>query len=465
MKKLKKLSYLYLPVLLISSCSQDDNGLIMSDDDTISFVLSMPGVSSRSTYDAVDSLYKYGFTVSAFCPEKDADADGILPIHCENAIAVREVDGVFRSDSCRWPGNRDEKNGHLKFFAFHPSITEMRKRAGVAKECFIYSNLTKKDASGVSYDYRLTKFRVAPDISKQVDFVTATGQGNKTTDLYRALEIRFEHQLCGVNISVWGGSALYDIEVAGVRIGGTVVEADFNLAAVTANPVGDENTIGSWIIGDKPKYGHVDYVFTAGDKVIGINATDHNNKDNVASIMGKGGRAMVIPHTHDKWDYKNDRTNGKNGMYFSALIRMSEREGDRHVIFPSTDPDSRPYVVFLLVDKSDGTVIRRLSSAEYDSYTAPDGQEKRAYGWAAVPVYVAWEPGYTYSYILDYTHAVGLHDPVDDNPAIPIIDWEGGIGVTTTDEVWGDGETAKIEEGGWGANTNNTAPDGTIWWK
>ncbi len=463
MKILKKLSYLYLPALVISSCSQEDNnGLIVPDDGTISFVLSMPGVSSRA-YNVGDSLVRNGFSVSAFCPDDQADADGILDKYCEDAIAVMGEDGIFRSGSCRWPGNSDD-DGQLKFFAFHPSRAEMRTLAG--EECFNYSNLTTKNADGIKYDYRLTKFRVASDISRQVDFVTAIGEGNKTANIYNDIPLNFEHQLCGVEIGVWGASSLYDVEVAGVRIGGIVVEADFNLATEVENPVGNENSIGSWLIPDEPERGHVDYVYTTGDKVVTIDAVNNNTKETATSVMGNGGKAMVIPSRYEKWDYKNDKTND-SGAYISVLLRMTERAGDQHVIFPSTDPDSRSSLVFLVVSKSDGMVMQRLSADQYDSYTAADGEEKRAYGWAAVPANVDWKAGYTYSYVLDYSVGVGVHDPADNNPAIPIIDYDGVEIIPYTPKYgkWGDGEIIKIDGGSWGANSNNTAADGTIWWK
>ncbi len=468
MKRSYYIIYLLLIPLFLSSCDSDGegNGLIV-DGDQISFIAGMPGVSSRTTYDVLEEIYAEGITISAFPTEAP---DGPLATHFEGGIVKRDVDGAFRSKDCRWPVYHDRRDGHLKFFAFHPSCAEMRKRAGVGTQYFRFANATKKDASGIAYDYRLTRFRVAPDISKQVDFVTSQGEGNKTAHLYSGVELDFEHQLCGVEISAWGASTLYDVEVAGVRIGGTVVEADFNLSTVVADPEGDDNTIGSWIFPNSPIRGYVDFVFAEGDKIVNINASEHNTKAQAASIMGSGGKAMLIPYTHSKWDYANDRKNNAKGMYFSALIRMTEHEGDHHRIFPSTDPTSQDYIVYLSVLKSDGTVMKRLdkNGNEYGSnkqYTVPSTEEVRHYGWAAVPANVAWKAGYTYSYILDYTKGVGVHDPVDPNPAIAIIDWVEGIEVVTpgTESQWGDGET--IGYGGWGANSNNTGPDGTVWWK
>ncbi len=453
---------LFLP--LFSSCSQEDYVSCIEGDD-IPFIASLPGVTTR-TYDVEEQFFKNGFTVTAFNPDSVVASGAILPPHFEDKTVSRELDGVFRSKECRWPGNRT-RVGDLQFFAFHPSRAEMKKRAGVGNQCFILTNNTRKNTSGISYDYRLTKFRVAPDISKQVDFVTSIGEGNKTDDLYSGVELKFEHQLSGVELSAWGAATLYDIEVAGWRVGGIVLEADFSLSTVIGDTGGDGNSIGEWFINTTPLRGYVDYVFARGDKVVRINASEHNTRETAVSLLGGGGKAMVIPQKQEMWDYKNDRTSSPKGMYFSALVRITEHEGDQHCIYPSNDPESQDYIVYLSVRKSDGEVMNRLdkngnifgTSTKYD---IPDTEELRYYGWAAAPAKVDWTAGYTYHYVLDYTNGVGVHDPYDPNPAAPIVDW-GGVSVSTTTGSWGVGET--IEEGGWGANSNNTAPDGTVWWK
>ncbi len=457
-----------LPVIL-SSCSQYElpDERFFTGGDEISFVASLPGVGTRTIYNVADSLDKHGFIVSGISPEAEP-IDGIVPFHFVDEPVTMQADGAFRGDSCRWPPNPSKKIGSLKFFAFHPSRAEMKKRAGVGEECFIYSNSTKKDDEGVNYNLWLTKFRVAPDIAKQVDFVTAIGEGNKTQHLYSGIKIAFEHQLCGVEIAAWGASPLYDIEVAGWRIGGIVVEADFSLSTEIANPgQNEENSIGEWFINSDPLRGYVDYVFSPQDKVVRINSSEHNTKETAVSLLGGGGKAMVIPQKQGMWDHTNDKNTSPKGMYFSALVRITQHDGDHHRIFPSTDPESQDYIVFLSVRKSDGVVMQRLDKygnvyGTSTKYNIPDTEELRHYGWAAAPATVDWKPGYTYRYVLDYTNGVGVHDPYDHNPGSPMIDW-GGVEVTTTTGEWGIGGT--IGKDSWGANTNNTAPDGTVWWK
>ncbi len=453
-----------LPAAL-TSCSEEAEFAAI-DTEQVAFVADMPGLTTRTNYDVADSLFSKGFTVSAFCPDTVPGADGILPVHCENVIVTRQADGTFRSGGCRWPHNRGENTGYLKFFAFHPSIDDMRREAEVGEECFIYSNNTVMGASGPVYDYRLTRFHVAPDISRQVDFVIATGEGNKTEHLYSGIQVGFEHQLSGVEIAAWGASSLYDIEIAGVRVGGIVMEADMKLSAVSEKTAKNENTLGEWIIPGSPAPGHADYVFAVGDTVVRINTGEHNTKATAASIMGTGGKAMLIPGKYDKWDHK---TPNAKGMYFSALVRISKHGDDALRVYPSTDPESQDYLVYLAVSKADGTVKARLDKhgnlfGTTTKYVIPATEELREYGWAAVPAHAEWKPGYYYSYVMDYTKGVGIHDPADPSPEIVIIDW-GGVEVTATSGQWGGGNPITINEGGWGANTNDTAPDGTVWWK
>lgn len=65
-------------------------------------------------------------------------------------------------------------------------------------------------------------------------------------------------------------------------------------------------------------------------------------------------------------------------------------------------------------------------------YLDPDGKEPfdlwsyyeicdfEGFGWAAIPVPANWEPGKQYTYILDFTDGLGLHDPDDPDAGKPI---------------------------------------------
>ena len=68
-------------------------------------------------------------------------------------------------------------------------------------------------------------------------------------------------------------------------------------------------------------------------------------------------------------------------------------------------------------------------------YVLPATQEIREYGWAALPIATAWKAGYEYTYLLDYSQGVGLHDPDDPNPGTPILN---EVAVSTIVNQWQD---------------------------
>ena len=68
-----------------------------------------------------------------------------------------------------------------------------------------------------------------------------------------------------------------------------------------------------------------------------------------------------------------------------------------------------------------------------DEYDIPATQEIREYGWAALPIATDWKAGYEYTYLLDYSKGVGLHDPDDPDPGTPILN---EVTVSTTVKPW-----------------------------
>ena len=158
---------------------------------------------------------------------------------------------------------------------------------------------------------------------------------------------------------------------------------------------------------------------------------------------------MVIPYTHTAWNHNADASNTLQGMYFSVLLRVNDKSGIQLYPYPGNssleDSDEQKMkVIFLAVEKSTGHVMKRLykdgsryfteadftASSEYD---LPATQEIREYGWAALPIATDWKAGYEYTYTLDYSKGVGLHDPDDPDPGAPILN---EVSVSTTVKEW-----------------------------
>ena len=138
-------------------------------------------------------------------------------------------------------------------------------------------------------------------------------------------------------------------------------------------------------------------------------------------------------------------------MYISVLLRVVDAtptDGEGQQQYPFThnidgsDALNIPKV-YLAVDKLTGkTVSSRLYKNGDDyftdetftsAYTLTADEEVKEFGWAALPVTGEWEPGYVYTYTLDYTSGVGLHDPDNPDAGKPIISDKVGVSVSVKD--------------------------------
>lgn len=428
---------LLLPALLFFSCSQEEmpweDGT--AEDSGIIFRVSMSETESRSSVTTnAGSLLQDGFHVTAFCPEEDASAGNALDMYLSElpATPLEDKPGYFglfdqTSEQCVWPSARHDKEGRLKFFAFYPSSEAMRQSAEANSSYFGLENKSTKSGSTVTYDYRMKKFKIHSDITRHIDFVTATAEGTKLANGDAGLNLGFEHQLSRIVLKAWGKTS-NDIEIAGIRIGHTLIESDFNFVGTPINykPGEDNTTTGRWVAPQVK--GCVEYIFHEGDDVVRIGRGTHASAADAASIMGNAGWAMLIPADYGGWNHKtNDQ-----GFYFSVLLRVKENDESNTLVYPyviggwldSTTSTDAMNVVFLSVKSTTGKVVKRLyrnpDNQKYytdpgltDLYNVPQGEEVRNYGWAAVPLYnpntnYRWKAGYQYTYTLNYSAGVGV---------------------------------------------------------
>lgn len=151
---------------------------------------------------------------------------------------------------------------------------------------------------------------------------------------------------------------------------------------------------------------------------------------------------MVIPSNYSKWDNSRDAQNRNQNPYFSVLLRIKEDDEKRTLLYPyiegaqfsgnvTTDILN---VIFFSIEKATGKIVKRLYRNKTTKsfftdpdltqpYTAPATEEIRNYGWAAIPFNRLWKPGYQYTYTLNYSTGVGVHDPGEllPYPGKPII--------------------------------------------
>lgn len=460
-------------MLLLASCSQDE---IIPDAKTkagipIEF---RAGISSRVNPDFDYSSRMGSIYVTGYRGDHKIKEDGEVPVpHFADELFTQTGDNnsFTSSNHYNWP-----ESGTLEFFAYAPSLQDIRNAAYTqldptlpsykqSKENYdasiAFFNQCRKDNQD-SYDpvagsntfdgvrlysgYKLARFYVATDISKQVDFITAHAEAvapEKDSENI-AVELNFKHQLTNVELHAYSANKLYNIEIAGVRIGRPYTgNAIFNFCDTEGHLSYAEG--GQWGISKKPQRLPVEYIYSKGDSIVRLGSfpvTVHNTKEKAANLMGKGGNAMVIPTKNGPWAGKarpdisiNKATleNNNNSwwsadnkeegdMYFSVLLRITLKS-DGTQIYPYRNNNDM-HSIFLAKEKFSNCVIGQVDR----DATAGTNEEIMEFGWATVPVGVDWKRGTKYVYILDFTDGVGVRDPDDPEPGTPII----GGGVTFT---------------------------------
>ena len=455
MNTMTKSTYL-LPaaLLMLASCSQDEPTAVSdrSHGEKIIFRTSLPEVISRAKVVYNTDIEK--FHVTAF--NTATVTDGPFDTFIDNVeLEKDEYSGFYSSLLCQWP-EKGHESDILQFFAYYP---EFPSSASLA-------NGSTVSEGTANLDYKITDYSIAPDIADQVDFVTASATGSMADNLFSGITLNFGHQLSRIRVNAWGANKSCDIEIAGVRIGGVNVEGTFDFKPAEGASV--------W---SAQKKGEVEYIYRDGDQLLTLSRGQgsHATAETAASVMGSrlndsdDNTAMLIPTTDaNGWDYAKDRNNDNKGMYISVLLRIIDRTastGNGKQQYPYLDTNQGPNamkipVVYLAVDKATGKdVIRRLYKKNREdtvcytdedctaAYTLTDTEDVKEFGWAALPVTANWEPGYIYTYTLDYSYGVGLHGPEVTGDAAPIAgdpvisdrvgvnvsvnDWQGLNGSTT----------------------------------
>lgn len=463
MKSIRLIYFALLTLVSASSCSQEDapRGVTDWTDKDIYFTSTLSDIpSSRGwnmTFDDLES-----FQVTCFASELDAnqnpilnkDGDGHIIPYFENATFVRKSKqlgvATFVSSPDEpahlWP----KTGGPVSFFAFSPSLLDMEaQNSAVNADEGSYFKLVNRSTEAnhtIAVDYRLTNFRVNPDISRQVDFIAAQASGGRYTEFASGVNLDFRHQLSQVELRAWGSGEIYDIEIAGVRLGNPAVDGSYVFSETSVPSISD-----NW---DNDKTtGKVEYIYCGSgdpetrDKIFLINNTVHNTQQSAQSIMGNGGCAMVIPAANARWEGLADPGIGVSPystgrMYFSILLRVAAR-GDGKQIYPYPGNPYGMKVIYYAVDPTDAIITRLYpgltqgsfftDSALRNPYVAAEGEKIKEYGWAAVPVDTDWNAGQRYVYTLNYSDGVGLRDPEDPGPGQPIISNNVLVNVTVSD--------------------------------
>ena len=432
--KIKSLLCLISVSLIMAGCSEEDVVHIGDRDSyPIIFRTSLPTLTSRAQIVTNDNLPH--FYVSAFNladPDLVSPAGQLKEYLSKERIINYAGQESLSSEKCLWP--TPGKDDNMAFFAFYPDLNDGAKLV----------NTTTLNGNNIKIDYKLTDFRVAADIADQQDFITAYAPGAMEKDLHTGITLNFEHKLSRIELQAWGANKSCDIEIAGVRIGGIGVEGTFDFQPIDGG--------GQWV-GDFGK-GKVEYIYRRGDQIVSLDRTEGSARtaEAAVSIMGRkigdyDNCAMLLPATYVGWDFSADGQNKKNQMYVSVLLRVVDAtptDGKGQQQYPNYGSDALNLPkVYLAVDKATGkTVSTRLykndngyftDQALTSPYSLTDNEDVKEFGWAALPVTGEWKSGHIYTYPLDYTSGVGLHDPESPDAGKPIISDKIGVSVSVKD--------------------------------
>lgn len=467
MKTIRLTYFALLTLVSASSCSREDAGEVVTDwtEKDIYFRTSLSDITSsrghNMTFDGLESFQVTCFTTDGQSTSTiSKDDDGYVLPYFENGTFIRHAN---QSGIVTYVSSPDEPmrywpvtDGTFKFFAFSPSLWSMASQNYLenTSESNYFKLINRSTAvnSTIMVDYRLANFRVNPDISRQVDFITAQASGGRYADFASGVDLAFRHQLSQVELRAWGTGEKYDIEIAGVRLGNPAIEGTyiFSDASATSGPDAWHNEKAT---------GKVEYTYRGSDasdsrdKIFLINNTHHNTQQTAQTLMGSGGCAMVLPTVNPRWEGLADPNIGVRPystpkMYFSILLRVTPRGGGQ-TLYPYPGKPDGMTVIYYAVDGSD-TIISRVypgptgdtyftDSALQNPYIAAEGEKIKEFGWAAVPVDSDWSSGQRYVYTLNYSEGLGLHDPEDPEPGKPIV-FSSPVSWSVSVDTWHEAE-------------------------
>lgn len=258
-----------------------------------------------------------------------------LAVSSENGTVWSYNTGDTENPYKYWPAD----NTDVKFFAYSPASLEAKT--------------TISDA----YGKKITGFQQEVVVANQIDVLSATVTGNKSSNAYTGVTLDFKHALAQIEIKAKNSNtAGYTVKVLGVKLCRVNDEGDMTFQSVSTDLPTWNNLTGSKSFMKQ-----------------GSEAKELTNQ--VQSIMFGNDNFLMLPQSLTAWDgSKADKT----GSYLAVLCQIYKINGNtQDLIFP--DEDGK-------------------------------------YGFSAVPIGTKWEVGHKYVYTLDFFGAGAGAGQVDPEP-------------------------------------------------
>lgn len=231
----------------------------------------------------------------------------------------------------------------------------------------------------------------------QHDLVVAYNTGNRAQNEGTGVALNFKHVLSQIEIHAKNSNPTKKVEVLGVRISRLGTTGTFKLDPKAETTAAMTIPQSAWTLTGTLKQ---NYLLRSA-----VLATPKTLTETAQSIMPNDDNFMIIPQKTDKW------TGGTaaDGTYISVLCRIYSVNGDEETLLYPEPTEA---------NKKDGL-----------------------YAFSAVPVAMDLQPGYKYTYTLEFFGGGGGAGEVDPDPSTqpeyPDIDPDPKPGSDGGDEIFG----------------------------
>jgi hypothetical protein len=310
------------------------------------------GMGTRASETTVTTLNS-GFGVLALKGDATSTAK---TLEWQDVFKHTDNTGIWKSDDAHsWPKYR------LNFYAYYPSDASLIGSTTGATVNLAYSG----NAAPI-----IQNFAPKTSPSDQVDFVYATNGGLRSD--FTSVPLTFKHGLAQIAFKAKNENENYTVKVIGTRIGYVTQKGDFKYPSYVTTTSTTESTSSLWTFATNPDKVNFEGIFESSPVSLGTDALD------------LGTPYMIIPQSCTKWT-PDENT---KGAYLAVLVQIVGT--GKATAYPANE------VLYPKVTK-------------YKDLPA-------GYGWAAVPITADWQPGYKYTYILDFTDGAGKVDPDKPDP-------------------------------------------------
>lgn len=394
--------------VLATSCSQDETIAISENAVGNSMTFrAFTGQTTRAT-EVTGSNFR-GFHLHAFQEPKTSGSLANATQVWENDFTSQNGSSWTCGTTYYWPSTQ------MHFFGYSFGTNN--------------SGTTSKTVSMDGATKQITNVTPNATPATQEDLLVAYQRAtyNQTNGQSQAVELNFKHVLSQVKVTGQNNGSLR-VRVIGVRLNGLNSVSTFSYPN---NPTGNNsNTLAlssSWNPADNNANGNKegDYRVTFGSASSYVELT--NSPLSLMDVSGNANNSfMVLPQALTQWDPSQNETTA-NGAYISVLCQISQNTGSAE----------QPNWIQLFPDAT------------------ANSDHAGKFAWSAVPINTTLNPGYCYTFNLNFTNGGGTTDPEQPDPGT-----DPEVPVDPNKPVLGGTMTFTVNVSEWVPFDGNSSEDG-----